>query len=189
MTRHVATAFLIAAAMAVSAGAAFAQARSVIELDEATPRAIIIQQLQAGTVSAGIAQPTDRPTAVQEAMPLQPGTAQEATLLMPVQFGFDSAELTPQARAILDVVAMAMNDPVLAGSRFLLEGHADATGSWQYNAGLSKRRADSVAAYLMTRGVGAERLLTIGYSWNRLLPGLAVNDPRHRRVEIGRLTP
>lgn len=164
-------------------------ARSSIELDATTPRALIVQQLQAGTVAPTTVAPTTQPTAVAVAPTLAPGSPQEATLLMPVQFGFDSTALNAQARAILDVVAAAMRDPALAGSRFLLEGHTDATGSWTYNKGLSERRAQAVAAYLVSQGVAPERLIVLGYSWNRLLPGLPVNDPRHRRVEIGRLAP
>ena len=174
-------------AFALGAGEALAQARSTIQLDNRTTRGVVVEQLQSGTVAPMPVAPTIAPTVAQPVPPSMPGTPQEATLLMPVQFGFDSAVLTAQARAILDIVAEAMNDPSLRDARFLLEGHTDATGSWQYNQGLSQRRADAVAQYLMQRGVAHHRLMILGYSWNRLLPGLAPNDPRHRRVEIGRL--
>jgi OmpA-OmpF porin, OOP family len=36
---------------------------------------------------------------------------------------------------------------------FFVEGHADARGDGAYNADLSRRRADAVAAYLRQRGV------------------------------------
>ncbi|MCC6006315.1 MAG: OmpA family protein [Rhodobacteraceae bacterium] len=179
---------LLALALVLSGAMAQAQtARSSIELDATTPRALIVQQLQAGTVAQAPVTQTAQPAQAAAAVAAVPGTPQEATLLMPVQFGFDSTALNAQARGILDVVAAAMRDPALAGSRFLLEGHTDATGSWAYNKGLSERRAQAVATYLISQGVTPERLLVVGYSWNRLLPGLAVNDPRHRRVEIGRL--
>lgn len=178
---------VLTAALALGMGTASAQTRSIIQLDQATTRSIIVEQLQSGTVSPVPIAPTPLPTVAQPVLPSQPGSAQEATLLMPVQFGFDSAVLTAQARTILDMVAEAMKDPMLRGSRFLLEGHADASGSWEYNQRLSQRRADAVAQYLMVQGIEPHRLMILGYSWNRLLPGMSPTDARHRRVEIGRL--
>jgi len=171
----------------MSTGNAWGQARSTIQLDSATPRSIVVEQLQSGTVAPAPIAPTPPPQYAQPMTPSYAGVAQEASLLMPVQFGFDSAELTPQARAILNIVAEAMNDPSLRHHRFLLEGHTDVSGSWQYNAQLSQRRANAAANYLVQRGVAQHRLMVVGYSWNRLLPGLVPTDARHRRVEIGRL--
>lgn len=180
--------FLVLTALLIlGMGTASAQTRSIVQLDQATTRSIVIEQLQSGTVSPVPVAPTPLPTVAQPVPPSQPGSPQEATLLMPLQFDFDSADLTAQARAILDVVGEAMQDPMLRGARFLLEGHADASGSWEYNQRLTLRRADAVAQYLMMRGVEAHRLQILGYSWNRLLPGMLPTDPRHRRVEIGRL--
>lgn len=178
---------VLTVALALGVGEAFAQVRSIVQLDQATSRSLIVAQLQSGTVSPIPIAPTPLPTVAQPVPPSQPGSPQEATLLMPVLFGFDSAVLTGQARTILATVAEAMKDPVLRGSRFLLEGHADASGRWDYNQRLSERRADAVARYLMLQGVEADRLMILGYSWNRLLPGMPLTDARHRRVEIGRL--
>lgn len=166
---------------------AWSQTRSSIELDTRTSRSVMVEQLDRGSIVPVPITPTPPPTAPVAAAPTSPGMAQETSLLLPVRFGFDSAQLSPQARSILDVMAEAMNDPILQHRRFLLEGHTDATGGWEYNAGLSQRRANAVARYLIQRGVRSDRLLVVGYSWNRLLPGLSPYDARHRRVEIGRL--
>ena len=56
-----------------------------------------------------------------------------------------------------------MKDPRLAGSKFEIDGHTDATGPEEYNLGLSERRADAVVSYLASEGIdsvaaGGERL-------------------------------
>lgn len=165
---------------------AWAQRRTVT-VEPRTTESTMVEQLVRGAITPVPVNQTPAPSTPAPPPTSTPGQPAETTLLIPVQFGFDSAELTPQARSVLDVMARAMNDPALNGHRFLLEGHTDTTGGWEYNRGLSERRAAAVAGYLISRGVRPERLMTIGYSWNRLLPHLAPTDPRHRRVEVGRL--
>ena len=115
-----------------------------------------------------------------------PGGPSEVSLLLRIEFGFDSAELTTRAMQDLDGVAAALNDPQLLAARLTLEGHTDATGSEEYNQRLSQRRAESVVAYLVARGVAGARLRPAGFGEYRLLPGYAPTDDRQRRVEIVR---
>ena len=105
-----------------------------------------------------------------------------------VTFAVDSTAISPQMRNTLDGVAQSMvNYP---NSLIDVMGHTDSTGSEQYNLDLSKRRADSVANYLTSRGVSRARIETIGYGEaypvadNTTEAGRAEN----RRVEI-RITP
>ena len=105
-----------------------------------------------------------------------------------VTFAVDSTAISPQMRNTLDGVAQSMvNYP---NSLIDVMGHTDSTGSEQYNLDLSKRRADSVANYLTSRGVSRARIETIGYGEaypvadNTTEAGRAQN----RRVEI-RITP
>lgn len=42
-------------------------------------------------------------------------------------------------------------------------GHTDSTGSSVYNQQLSEKRAISVYHYLMSKGIGKNRLIAIGY--------------------------
>ena len=114
------------------------------------------------------------------------GGPAEVSLLLRIEFGFDSAELTGNAMRDLDGVAAALNDPQLAAARLTLEGHTDATGSEGYNLRLSQRRADAVVSYLVRRGVSGARLRAAGLGESRLLPALAPDDDRQRRVEIVR---
>ena len=68
-----------------------------------------------------------------------------------VFFEFDSAELTPEAREWLDYNADCLKAQNLPS--VFVAGHADARGDSAYNVDLSRRRAESVAAYLRQRGV------------------------------------
>ena len=114
------------------------------------------------------------------------GGAGEVSLMLRIEFGFDSAELTGRARRDLDGVAAALNDPQLLAARVTLEGHTDASGSEQYNLRLSQRRAEAVVAYLVRRGVAGDRLRPAGFGEYRPLPAYPPTDDRQRRVEIVR---
>ena len=70
---------------------------------------------------------------------------------------------------------------------FVVAGHSDSTGSESANYDLSKRRAENIAAYLMTeRKIDPSRIITVGYGEgapvadNKTEAGRAKN----RRVEI-----
>ena len=77
-----------------------------------------------------------------------------------------------------------------AGSGIDVMGHTDSTGSDAHNLDLSRRRAESVANHLVSRGINRARIATIGYGKqypiadNTTVEGRALN----RRVEI-RITP
>ena len=115
-----------------------------------------------------------------------PGGPSEVSLLLRIEFGFDSADLTGQAMRDLDGVAAALNDPQLVAAQVTLEGHTDATGPADYNLRLSQRRAEAVVAYLVRRGLAAQRLRAAGFGETRLLPAFAPADDLQRRVEIVR---
>lgn len=73
-----------------------------------------------------------------------------------VLFGFDRADLSPDAqRSLTDVAAIIAPAPE---GQVLVVGHTDAKGPPDYNLALSQRRAQSVAAFLETQGVKSERL-------------------------------
>lgn len=115
-----------------------------------------------------------------------PGAPAELSLMLSIEFGFDSAQLTVRARRDLDAVAAALIHPQLAGAELTLEGHTDAVGDAGYNLRLSQRRAEAAVAYLVQRGVAGHRLRAAGFGEYRLLPAFAPTDDRQRRVEIVR---
>ncbi len=101
-----------------------------------------------------------------------------------VFFAWDQADLTPVALAVLDQVQADFNrgHPTLVK----VAGHADRSGSEEYNDRLSERRAEIVAQALMQRGV-PERALEVKWFGERR-PRIPTPDgqkePRNRRVEI-----
>lgn len=76
-----------------------------------------------------------------------------------VTFGFDDASLDGQARALLDGQARWLG--AHPGVRATITGHADLVGPERYNYGLGLRRAESVRAYLVARGVAPGRLRAV----------------------------
>lgn len=77
-----------------------------------------------------------------------------------VLFRTGSARLSPEARQQLD--QMAANPKNYQRYVLTIEGFADNRGSAQYNMALSRRRADAVVAYLVTKGVSLWRISTVG---------------------------
>ena len=105
-----------------------------------------------------------------------------------VTFAVDSTTISPSFRAALDEVAASLQK--YPNSLVDVMGHTDSTGSDAYNLDLSRRRAESVANYLVSRGTNRARIATVGYGEqypradNTTEQGRALN----RRVEI-RITP
>lgn len=89
-----------------------------------------------------------------------------------VFFETDSTELTNVARTTLDRQAQWLNR--FPGYAITIEGHADERGTREYNIALGARRADTVRAYLVSLGVGANRFRTISYGKER--PVAVCND-------------
>lgn len=107
-----------------------------------------------------------------------------------IRFEYDSARLTPSARAQLTELGFAITAPALQASRFGIYGHTDAAGSDDYNLNLSIRRAGAVRDFLLAAfNVTADRLEVAGYGETRLKYPDAPRDGRNRRVEIVNLTP
>jgi outer membrane protein OmpA-like peptidoglycan-associated protein len=97
-------------------------------------------------------------------------------------FEFNSEQLTQAARENLDQFAKAIKDPRLAGSKFEIDGHTDATGPEEYNQGLSERRADAVVSYLASDGIDKSLLVAKGFGKSK--PRVAnPYSPENRRVE------
>lgn len=82
-----------------------------------------------------------------------------------VFFEVDQSTLTAQAQSVLDGQAtwLLTNMDYIA----TIEGHADEQGTREYNIGLSNRRAVAVRDYLVSKGIDASRLTTVGYGKER----------------------
>jgi OOP family OmpA-OmpF porin len=81
-------------------------------------------------------------------------------VLRGVNFDYDKSNIRSDARPTLDEAAQTLKDnPEI---NVTIEGHTDSIGSDGYNQRLSERRAQSVKAYLVSKGVAASRLDTVG---------------------------
>ena len=111
-----------------------------------------------------------------------PATAKASIL---VTFVTGKADLTPQAKKALDVLAGAMKSDKLATVKFTIEGHADPRGSEELNMKLSQARAESVRDYLTsTHGLAAERVDAVGKGSSALMKPGEPAAPENRRVTI-----
>ena len=116
-----------------------------------------------------------------------PVAGTEVSVYLPIQFAYDSDQLSEEARQNLATIAVALSAPELSEVPFIVEGHTDASGSADYNDGLSLRRATSALAYLLSLGIPESRLLVQGRGEADPLPNIDPMAAEQRRVEIVRL--
>lgn len=112
------------------------------------------------------------------------GTA-DAGIDIAVEFDYDSAKLTDNAKGLLGNLAQALLTDDLSGLRFSLGGHTDSIGSDAYNERLSLARAEAVRSFLFDQyGIALDRLDVEGFGESRPLFPDAPEDGRNRRVEV-----
>ena len=100
-------------------------------------------------------------------------------------FEFDSAVLDPQYHAELDQVGDYLKSH--DNSYVVLAGFTDSVGSEEYNLGLSRRRAESVGAYLMnSANIAEDRIVKDWFGKLNPIADNGTSDGRrmNRRVEI-----
>jgi len=102
-----------------------------------------------------------------------------------VMFKFDSAKLTDEARDQLDQLVAGKN----AMKRYFIavQGFTDKVGSEDYNAALSRRRADAVVQYLVAQhDVPVYRVHMIGLGEQKLADEgkTRASRAKNRRVEV-----
>jgi outer membrane protein OmpA-like peptidoglycan-associated protein len=102
-----------------------------------------------------------------------------------INFGYNSAEISPQAESQLKELADALGSPELEGALIVLSGYTDAKGGAEYNQRLSQRRAEAVKSYLVDKfNVPAKQLDTVGYGKRDLKNPADPFGPENRRVQI-----
>jgi len=85
---------------------------------------------------------------------------EKITTASTVNFDFDRYVIRPDSRSKLDDLVGKLRDVNL--EVIIAVGHADRIGSDAYNMKLSVRRADSVKATLVSKGIAASRIYTEG---------------------------
>ncbi|MCF8175206.1 MAG: OmpA family protein [Burkholderiaceae bacterium] len=86
--------------------------------------------------------------------------AQKVTLAADALFDFNKADLRAEGKSKLDKLASDIKGIKL--EVIIAVGHADRFGSDAYNQKLSEKRAESVKAYLVSKGVEPNRVYTEG---------------------------
>ncbi len=105
-----------------------------------------------------------------------------------VHFALNKAELTPEAKQILDgVVSQVQNNP---HGILEVQGYTDTTGPKAFNDRLSQERANAVVRYLEANDIAPHRIYLIGLGENRPAESNATLKGRqfNRRVDIKLLT-
>ncbi len=125
----------------------------------------------------------NRGCVVQQKVQIEEGGLQ---ILEKVYFETGKAVIQQRSFDLLDNVASVLSaHPEL--DHIVVEGHTDARGARAFNLELSRARAHSVVAYLIQRGVDAERLQARGHGPDRprISPARSAADhAANRRVEF-----
>jgi OOP family OmpA-OmpF porin len=104
--------------------------------------------------------PRVEPTPPPPPPPAPASKLEKITTASTVNFDFDRYVIRPDARSKLDDLVGKLRSVNL--EVIIAVGHADRIGSDAYNMKLSVRRADSVKAYLVSKGIAASRIYTEG---------------------------
>jgi outer membrane protein OmpA-like peptidoglycan-associated protein len=117
-----------------------------------------------------------------------PLSSETAPILMPTDllFDYDQDTLRVEALASLEKLGtLIRRNPQAA---FIIEGHTDSFGSDDYNLDLSRRRANTVKAWLVAMmNISPDRITARGFGKSRLIaPGSGTIEEQqiNRRVEI-----
>ena len=122
-------------------------------------------------------------------MTLDSGAAEVTASRQPIRFQLAGATIRSASHAALDrLVEFAADCPEFA---IRITGHSDALGDPAFNLDLSRRRAQSVADYLIERGVAGGRLVVEGAGASRPVADNDTNYGRrqNRRIEFSLETP
>ncbi len=101
-----------------------------------------------------------------------------------ITFMTDRADIQSNFYEVLNSVVLVLNE--YNKTLINIYGHTDNVGSNEYNQGLSERRAQSVAQYLISHQVLPDRIAAVGFGETR---PIASNDTpegrqQNRRVEL-----
>ena len=146
-----------------------------------------------GTTRASVGTAAPRPAPHHPAAAPSAGTqagaqdTQAPSVNLTVQFGNNSATLTPAAMRTLDELGRALSSQTLANYKFRIEGHTDSVGSHDHNQVLSEQRAKAVVDYLVSKfHLDAGKLEAVGMGDQQPLVQARANasEPRNRRVTV-----
>lgn len=125
--------------------------------------------------------PTSSPDGVR---PISFPQAQAAAALLEEQvlFTHDSFEMSEDAMAAIRTVSAFMAETPTA--TLTVAGHADASGTEEYNMGLSQRRAEMARDFFLANGTDADQIKVVWFGETQLAVDTLVREPANRRVEF-----
>ena len=123
--------------------------------------------------------------ALVPAAPAAAGVSQsKITLQADTLYDFDKSTLKPEGKATLDKIAADLNKIKL--EVIIAVGNTDSVGTDAYNMALGQRRAQSVKAYLTSKGVDGSRIYTESKGKSNPVASNATAEGRakNRRTDI-----
>lgn len=111
-------------------------------------------------------------------------TAEKVTYAADAFFDFDKSIVKPEGKAKLDELIKALSG--MDTEVIVAVGHTDWIGTDAYNQKLSERRAKAVKAYLVSKGVPANKIFTEGKGKKQPIASNKTREGRakNRRVEV-----
>ncbi|AKD39608.1 porin OmpA [Pasteurella multocida] len=129
-----------------------------------------------GSVTAGLSYRFGQSVFVPEVV------SKTFTLNSDVTFGFDKADLKPAAQNVLDGIYGEIAQ--LKSASVAVAGYTDRLGSDAYNLKLSQRRADTVANYLVAKGVAQNAISATGHGEANPVTGNKCDSVKGRKALI-----
>jgi OOP family OmpA-OmpF porin len=160
---------LIAAALAFVGGCA-------TEPEKPAPKPAPAAPPPAPVPAPRAAPPPPPPPVAKPEAPKKPAVVNLASTEL---FEFNKAVLTPEARTKLDAEVLGKLRDLKDIRYIIVNGHADRLGSAQFNQRLSEKRAEAVRAYLVSKGVDAAKVETLGFG--KTLPVKSCPDQKDRK--------
>ena len=124
------------------------------------------------------------PSRVRAAAPAAGAAPTKVVLAADALFDYKKSELKADGKSKIDALVESLKG--VAVDMVIVVGHTDSVGSDAYNQRLSLARADSVKAYLVSKGVDVKRVRAVGKGESLPVADNSTEEgrARNRRVEI-----
>jgi OOP family OmpA-OmpF porin len=118
------------------------------------------------------------------AKPAPSSVRQSVVIQADALFDFDKSVVRPDGKRAIDEALGKLNGVDL--EMVIATGHTDSIGTERYNQKLSERRAAAVKAYLVSKGIPASKVTTIGKGESQPVATnkTAAGRQKNRRVDI-----
>jgi OmpA-OmpF porin, OOP family len=154
----------------------------VVPLPPAPPAAREERALEPELVHQDMTPKEEMITALAESRPMPEPDFDKLTLSAGALFPLSSTNIKPTGREKLDELVDRLKEMEFETVRVV--GHSDPTGPKAMNESLSKRRAQAVKNYLVSKGIDPKRIETAGKGGSEPLPKTADCDSLPRMEKI-----